>query len=65
MFDYNFYESLETKFNDVVIPKNRIFIECKTCSRLKAGLKEKPEQFVSDMSDEQKVNANREIVSRP
>jgi hypothetical protein len=64
MFAYNFVESLEKQLNDVVIPNNHIFTECKTCSHLKAVLKGKPEYFGSDMFGEHKVNANREIGSR-
>ena len=65
MFAYKFYESLAKQFNNVVIPKNTRFTECKICSHLKAILKGKTEVFETDMSDELKVNVNREIVSRP
>ena len=58
------FMKVKKKLSDVVIPKNHRFNECKTCSNLKPVLKGKPEQSGSDMSDEQKVNANREVVSR-
>ena len=38
------------KYSNNVIPKNHIFTEYKTCSHLKAVLKEKPEVFGSDVS---------------
>ena len=52
------------KYPNVIIPKNHRFTECKTCSRLKAVLKGKPEVFDSDVSNKKKLNILQEIVSR-
>jgi hypothetical protein len=51
------------KYPNVVIPKNHIFTECKTCSHVKAVLKGKPVVFGSDVFDQEKLNILQEIVS--
>ncbi len=52
------------KYPNAIIPKNHKFIECKTCSHLKAVLKGKPKVFDSDVSDKTKLTILQEIVSR-
>ena len=52
------------KYPNVIIPKNHRFTECKACSHLKAVLKGKPEVFDSDVSNKNKLDILKEIVSR-